>query len=220
MKLRLSRNLFVPAAAVLVLSLSMARPLVADHVKTADEQLKALAGDLDGAIQLEGAERVSSFMVLFNTLVARSESLIGISVAQVDDVLRSHLGLAEGKGVLVTDVVDGSPAKQAGIQKNDVLVSVGDQEIAGVERLNQLLEAAAEKATAIGVIRSGRRQTVQVTPKSAEVALEIMNDTERRFWVRVGPATADDTLPTHPKNARREGQGVTGGEENNPPPKA
>ena len=53
--------------------------------------------------------------------LARSDSLIGISAAQVDDVLRSHLGLAEGKAVLVTDVADDSPAKQAGIQKNDIL---------------------------------------------------------------------------------------------------
>jgi C-terminal processing protease CtpA/Prc len=224
MKTLLTRFPGVQTAAMLVLALSTARPLAADNAKTADEVSKAVTAelDLDEAIRLDASER--TFMVLFSTQVAQTDSLIGISAAQVDDVLRSHLGLAEGKGVLVTEVADDSPAKQAGIQKNDILVTVGDQEITGVEGLNKLLEAAAEKATAVGVISSGRRQTVVVTPKSAEVALEItraiLNEAGRRFWLGVGLATADDTLRSHLTIGGGEGLVVTGVEENSPAAKA
>jgi C-terminal processing protease CtpA/Prc len=102
---------------------------------------------------------------------------------------------------------------------------VGDQEITGVEGLNKLLEAAAEKATAIGMIRSGRRQTAQVTPKSAAVALKlaaraILKETVRTFWLGVGLATADDTLRSHLGIAAGDGLVVTGVEENSPAAKA
>ncbi len=223
MKIRLSWNLCVHAAAVIVVSLSTARLLVADDAKIGEEELRAVAAELDDAVRLESLARL--YTVQYRTLLTQSDSLIGISAAQVDDVLRSHLGLAEGKGVLVTEVADDCPAKQAGIQKNDVLVAVGDQEIAGVEGLNKLLEAAAEKATGIGVIRAGRRQTIQVTPKSAAAALRftaraVLDEGERGFWLGVGLASADDTLRSHLKIAADEGLVVTGVEENSPAAKA
>jgi C-terminal processing protease CtpA/Prc len=223
MKTRLSRNVFVHAVVLFVLCHSTARLLVADDAKTDEKELRAVTAELDDAIRLEALENF--YTVQYRTLLTQSDSLIGISAAQVDDVLRSHLGLAEGKGVLVTEVADGSPAQQAGIQKNDVIVIVNGQEITGVEGLNKLLEAAGEKATPIGVIRSGRRQTVQVTPKSAAAALRfaaraVLNEADRRFWLGVGLATADDTLRSHLGIARGDGLVVTGVEENSPSAKA
>jgi C-terminal processing protease CtpA/Prc len=225
MKTFQTRILFDHAVILFVFCLSMTRPLLADDAKADIEELKAVTAELDEAVRLEEAERLNSYWVQYSALVAQSESLIGISAAQVDDVLRSHLGLAEGKGVLVTEVADGSPAKQSGIQTNDVLVTLGDQEIAGVEGLNKLLEAAGEKATAIGVIRSGRKQTVVVTPKSAAAAWEhrarvLLKEATRRFWLGVGLATADETLRSHLGIADGDGLVVTGIEENSPAAKA
>ncbi len=149
--------------------------------------------------------------VHLNTLVAQTDSLIGVDAARVDDVLRSHLGLAEGKGVLITGVTEEGPAAKAGIQKNDVLVSIADQEIAGPESLDKLLEPFAEKPVPITFIRSGHRQTATVTPKPATARLAVINTqpAEPRFWLGVGLASVDDTLRSHLSIPAGEGLVVT-----------
>jgi predicted metalloprotease with PDZ domain len=48
----------------------------------------------------------------------------------------------------------------------------------------------------------------------------ILNETERRYWLGVGLATADDTLRSHLGIASVEGLVVTGVEENSPAAKA
>jgi predicted metalloprotease with PDZ domain len=153
-----------------------------------------------------------------------ADSLIGVDVTGVDDVLRSHLGLAAGQGVVVTAVADDSPASRAGIVKNDVLVSVGDQPVTGVECLQNLLQGAVDKATNLALIRSGQQQTVEVTPQSQAARLTwALSETllaAPQFWLGVGLANADDTLRSHLGIAGGEGLVVTSVENESPAAKA
>jgi serine protease Do len=49
-------------------------------------------------------------------------SFLGVFLAPVTDESAAGLGLGERRGVLVTNVIDGSPAARAGVQRGDVIV--------------------------------------------------------------------------------------------------
>ncbi|HWB08714.1 MAG TPA: PDZ domain-containing protein [Pirellulales bacterium] len=156
--------------------------------------------------------------------LAANADPIGADVAQIDDVLRSHLGLGEGKGLVVTGVGDDTPAAKAGIQKNDVLVAVGNEEIAGLEEFRKLLEASAEKPIALGLIRAGKKQSIDVVPRSgaAELAYQVVSQgaAEPKYWLGVGLAGADDTLRSQLAVSAGEGVVVTSVESESPAAKA
>ena len=158
--------------------------------------------------------------------LATNADLIGADVAQVDEVVRSHLGLGEGKGLVVTAVRAGTPAAKAGVQKNDVLIVVGSEEIAGLETFRKSLEASTDKPVSITLIRAGKKQAVDVTPRSDVVATELLSHAiaprvaEPKYWLGVGLAGADDTLRSQLSLAAGEGLVVTNVENDSPAGKA
>jgi membrane-associated protease RseP (regulator of RpoE activity) len=98
----------------------------------------------------------------------------GLSLGPVPEVLYSHLpSLRPGHGIIITSVVSESPAARAGLQRNDVLVSLGDAPIRGVEQFTRLLVSGVDEKTNLVVLRRGQPMTVQVpfedglTPKGA-----------------------------------------------------
>jgi membrane-associated protease RseP (regulator of RpoE activity) len=169
----------------------------------------------------------SAYDVQYAWLATSADAFIGIEVSSPDDVLRSHLGLAEGRGLVVTSVAEGGPAARAGIQVNDVLIAVGDEEIDGGEKLRQLLEASQEKPVSVAFVRGGRRQTVELTPHAGAIAQGLRYLTHEalaaeapKFWLGVGLANADDALRSHLGIAAGEGLIVTGIENDSPAAKA
>jgi C-terminal processing protease CtpA/Prc len=161
--------------------------------------------------------------LFLGTHVAQTDSL-GVDVIAVDEILRSHLGLGEGKGLVVSGVGDDSPAAKAGIQKNDVLTTVGNEEITGLEAFRKSLEATADKPVSIGFIRAGKKQSVEVTPRTSTAGLALnwvaSELAEPKFWLGVGLAAADDTLRSQLSLLAGEGLVVTSVETDSPAAKA
>jgi S1-C subfamily serine protease len=67
---------------------------------------------------------------------------LGIAVREVDEETAERLGLAEPIGVLVHEIVVGSPADRAGIPLQAVIVAVNGEELRGPEDLAALLDDA------------------------------------------------------------------------------
>jgi serine protease DegQ len=59
----------------------------------------------------------------------RLPAFLGVETRTVDEVLQAELGLAVGSGALIVNVTLESPAATAGLQPEDVIVRIGDQEI-------------------------------------------------------------------------------------------
>ena len=55
------------------------------------------------------------------------KAYLGVQCTDVPDDVRERLGIPEG--VYLSDVVDGSPAMNAGLQKGDVITGMGDEEV-------------------------------------------------------------------------------------------
>jgi membrane-associated protease RseP (regulator of RpoE activity) len=87
---------------------------------------------------------------------------IGVQTSDIDPVLRAHLNLPKEGGLMVDDVVADSPAKKAGVQQGDVLVTYNTKPIASVTELSQVIQEAGEKPAAIELIRQGKTTTIEV----------------------------------------------------------
>ena len=104
---------------------------------------------------------------------------IGIQCSQVDDE-HSEADKAASKdnpGLEVKAVVDDSPAKKAGIEEGDILVSVGGTKITKIADLTSAVQEAGkkEKELNIELKRNGKVINVTVKPtkmKTSDIELE------------------------------------------------
>jgi membrane-associated protease RseP (regulator of RpoE activity) len=94
---------------------------------------------------------------------------IGMLVEPVDPALRAHLSIPENTGVVVSQVVPGSPAAQAGFQKNDIITSANGKPVGELDQLRQHVEQAAMNSAPLRLtfIRKGKREDASITPPAA-----------------------------------------------------
>jgi membrane-associated protease RseP (regulator of RpoE activity) len=90
---------------------------------------------------------------------------IGFELSPTDDVLRSHLGIPADQGLVVVQVFDDSPASEAGLAENDILLTLGDKTPATAEEVSPFVQEIGEKAVDLKLIRAGREIVVKVTPR-------------------------------------------------------
>ena len=95
---------------------------------------------------------------------------LGIVMQGISEDFAEALGLDSAKGVLVTAVSKGSPAEKAGLQRGDVILFVGDEEINDIKHMQKVIMAAGPGAEVIiEIIRKGK-----IIHRTAE--LELRND--------------------------------------------
>jgi serine protease Do len=84
----------------------------------------------------------------------------------LDRRMAEKLGVADRKGVLVSDVVPQSPAAVAGVQPLDVITGFDGQAIDGPRTLQEIVERSAlDKAHKLTVLRDGKPLTLDVKVK-------------------------------------------------------
>jgi serine protease DegQ len=93
-----------------------------------------------------------------------THSYLGITPDQVTRQIADQLGLGEARGVLVRDVVEGSPAAEARLQPGDVIVGMDEARVDTVEDLfGELRQRRPGTEARLTIIRDGRSQEVTVT---------------------------------------------------------
>jgi hypothetical protein len=94
-----------------------------------------------------------------------SEYWIGTSIRPVDPTLAAQLGLEEGTGVTVNDVLADSPAAKAGMKSHDVIVAIDDQVIHGHADIFQAVDAKKGAEISVRLLRGGKEMTLAVKPE-------------------------------------------------------
>lgn len=95
--------------------------------------------------------------------VAPGDFWIGVVCSPLDnEVLKTQLDLDQG--IIVTQVIEGSPAQKAGLKTHDILVAADDEPLTGLKALVSSIEAAKETPLTLTLIRHGKRRTVEVQP--------------------------------------------------------
>jgi len=89
---------------------------------------------------------------------------LGVRIRQVTDELAEGLQLEKTSGALVEDVTDGGPAKDAGVEIGDVILSFDGTEISEMRELPRAVASTPIDETVRMVIsRKGKTQTLKVT---------------------------------------------------------
>lgn len=89
---------------------------------------------------------------------------LGVQTEEVTKDNFSKFGLREVRGVAVADVLEGSPAQAAGLQKGDVIVRLNGDEITSSRKLTRLVgEIAPDHTAKITVSRAGSERDIDVT---------------------------------------------------------
>lgn len=92
------------------------------------------------------------------------QAYLGVHIAPVPRPLASQLGLEPHEGLLVTEVVPGSPAAKAGVEQDDVLVEVDAVPVQGGEQLVRVVQRAGVGADLrIELIHRGSSKAIVAT---------------------------------------------------------
>ena len=127
---------------------------------------------------------------------------IGVTLSDADDTLRSHLKLAAGEGLVVTEVVDGSPAAKMGVKQNDVLTELDGKRLTTVDAINAQIQEIKEKTVLLKLLRSGQEVTCQIAPKKSSEPVQgvwselVLVDEQARHpaivrWLTAGNVTQE-----------------------------
>lgn len=88
---------------------------------------------------------------------------VGLVVQDVTPGLASHFGIAPGRGVLVREVEDGSPAADAGVEPADVITALAGGRVGSTEEYEQRLRNQRETSLfPLQLLRQGKSVTAQV----------------------------------------------------------
>jgi len=103
---------------------------------------------------------------------------IGIKLGVLTPVLARQLGLEPGtKGILVDEVVPGSPAEKAGLKQGDVIVGFAGGKVTSRPTFRlKVASSPVGKSYEIDYFREGKRQSTTITPAPAE---NVVFDLER-----------------------------------------
>ena len=97
-----------------------------------------------------------------------------LSEIEMDDLAKQH-GIREGFGVVVVDVMEGTPAQRAGLKSGDIVVAVDDRPVTETRTLQRLIASGpVEREARLTVLRPGGRRTlaVRLVPMPRPVAGE------------------------------------------------
>lgn len=88
---------------------------------------------------------------------------LGVAIQDIDEKLAKSFGLDEARGILVSEVQDGSPAEKAGIEQGDVLIKLNGVELKSVNDLrNRIALIIPNTETEITIIRDGKEKKLDV----------------------------------------------------------
>jgi hypothetical protein len=102
--------------------------------------------------------------------VVEGKYWIGLMCNAPGEALRSQLDLPENVGLVVEQVVDGGPAKKAGIMPHDVLIAAtvskeqAARSLTAVAELVAAVQAAETGTLKLEFLRKGRKQTLELAP--------------------------------------------------------
>jgi membrane-associated protease RseP (regulator of RpoE activity) len=129
---------------------------------------------------------------------------LGMTLTPADAALRAHLKLPDDQGLIVTTLEFHSPAAQAGIEQNDILLKLENAALAKPADLEDNLKAAGDKPVSLKLLRGGRNLAIQVQPR-VQVGLGPVQREAPTFWIGVSVTPIEPALRSQLKLPENEG---------------
>jgi len=88
---------------------------------------------------------------------------LGVSVNDMNDQLAEYFGVRSGEGVLVMEVIEGTPAEKAGLKAGDVITRIDGDKVGDSGDIHEALDGKAGKEVGVTVIRNKKELTLKAT---------------------------------------------------------
>lgn len=158
--------------------------------------------------------------------IARKKGWIGVSVQELTPSLRDAMKLGERTGLLINNVVEDSPAFDAGLQEEDVLLEFNGQKVERAKTLSRLVRQVDPGTDVkVKIFRDGEEKTIDLTvgrlrtSRSGAYSFGSGNNVfflGHRPMLGVQAHDMDDNLAAYFKVKKNEGVLVLGVNEDSP----
>lgn len=129
-------------------------------------------------------DRGSNYSFEFGNSSRSSHAYIGVHVTDLSSQLGEFFGVDKGRGALVREVEEDSPAEEAGLKAGDVIIAIDSDK----------MRDAGDVAEYIFDTEPGDKVSITVVRDKAEVTLEVEVD-ESRGSTRFGGLLGDFYMP-------------------------
>ena len=167
----MKRRLFGIGASTLAVMLAGFAPAILtaeDDVNTPRYLIVQRDVDVDGVVTIDAQPTDSNSEQDAQEPEEKKEMAnkywIGVKLRPVDESLRAQLDLPEDVGMVVDSTFEGSPAAEAGMKRNDIVLAVGEQQLSDAQKLIEQVEKSGGKELVMKVLRKGDEKTLKVTP--------------------------------------------------------
>jgi len=134
-----------------------ANPKNEDEMKALEEMLAEKDVNLD-LLHMDDDHRVWETMLT-------SGGYLGVKIDDITDQLRNYFNVKGDGGVLITEVMDDSPAEKSGLKAGDVIIKVNDQWIGDREELQETIRSfEPEEKVTVTTVRKGREKSFKRGP--------------------------------------------------------
>jgi S1-C subfamily serine protease len=132
----------------------------------------AKAQGIGFAIPIGKARKIISDLIQYGEVI---QAWIGITVQNMDESLARYLKVPVDKGIVIKSVEPKSPAKKAGMQESDILLSIDNKKINSFDDYKSVTKGIAAGDTLEAKLwRNGKKQTVAI--KTSVYPLELAED--------------------------------------------
>ena len=121
----------------------------------------AASGAVELVVRRDGDTRTLVREAYENPGFAR-RYLIGVTMAEVEPVVRAQLKLDDSVRVYVKGVAKDGAAAEAGFRANDIIVDVNDKSTANIEAVQSAIQNSQGKAMSFKLLRAGKPKVLRV----------------------------------------------------------
>lgn len=116
------------------------------------------------AIPINEAKKIADFIIEHGTI---HRGYLGVYPLEIDEKIKREYGVSDG--VFIEEVVQGSPADEAGMENEDIVLVYNKQKVASVGQFRKLiLDTRPGEEVEIRVFREGKERTLIVKIGKAE----------------------------------------------------
>jgi serine protease Do len=138
-------------------------PLVGETAKGVEVEIEVLRNGKRRTLEVEIGELEDAEVTQLSQAAPADKGALGVAAANLDQQQRETLGVGE-RGVLVRNVNPESPAAEAGVLENDIILSFNRADVKNVKQLKRLIEEApTDQPIAMLIMRDQRTQFLPVT---------------------------------------------------------
>lgn len=105
---------------------------------------------------------------------------LGVQLQPLTADLREQLKVDVGEGVVIAEVIPGSPAEKAGLKRDDVVTAVGGHPVKSpADVREEVQDTGPGKELALAVVRGGEKLTLKATPRAGAFGSFVIPGDER-----------------------------------------